>query len=68
MTDAQFLALIAAILHSGKEMTPAQGLEQAQKLIMEAASFLGVGAVGKDKLPSPDELYHPADKANTVSR
>ena len=25
-------------------------------------------AVGKEDLPSPDELYHPTDKANTVSR
>ena len=63
MTDPQFLALIAAILHSRKEMSPAQGLEQAQKLITQAASFLAVGAVGKDDLPSPDELYHPVDKS-----
>jgi hypothetical protein len=63
MTDAQFLALIAAILQSGKELTPAQGLEQAQHLITQAASFLGVAAVGKDDLPSPGELYHPIEKS-----
>ena len=63
MTDAQFLALIAAILHSSKEITPAQSLEQAQKLIRQAASFLAVGAAGKDELPSPDELYHPMDRS-----